>query len=90
MSTAGPRSSAGRRCCGVGSVRPNSGARWSQSHWRCSVRCLSLTQRVDGTALRGLNVPRFIPVGAARRRPLEGGGVAVMLHVHWLGGSTPG
>jgi hypothetical protein len=66
------------------------GARWSQSRWYCSVRCLSLTpQRVDGTPLWGLNVPRFIPVGAARRRPLEGG-VAVMLHVHWLGGSTPG
>jgi hypothetical protein len=29
-------------------------------------------------------------VGAARRRPLEGGGVAAMLHVHWLGGRKPG
>jgi hypothetical protein len=46
-------------------------------------------QRVDGTVLWGLSVPRFTPVGAARRRPLEGG-VAAMLHVHWLGGSTPG
>jgi hypothetical protein len=26
------------------------------------------------TAFWGLNVPRFIPVGAARRRPLERGG----------------
>jgi hypothetical protein len=47
-------------------------------------------QRVDGTVLWSLSVPRFIPVGVARRRPLEGGGVAAMLHVHWLGGSTPG
>jgi hypothetical protein len=37
-------------------------------------------QTVDGTVLRGLSVPLFIPVGAARRRPLEGG-VAAMLHV---------
>jgi hypothetical protein len=89
MKTAGPPSSAGRRCCGVGSVRPNSGARWSQSRWRCSVRCLSRgPQRVDGTALWDLNVPRFIPVGAARRRPLKGGGghcYAAYSLARWIG-----
>jgi hypothetical protein len=46
-------------------------------------------QTVDGTVLRALSVPLFISVGAARRRPLEGG-VAAMLHVHWLGGRKPG
>jgi hypothetical protein len=41
------------------------------------------------TVLRALKAPLFIPVGAARRRPLEGG-VAAMLHIHWLGGRKPG
>jgi hypothetical protein len=89
MKTTETRNTAGLRWCGVGSVRPNSGARRSQSRWRWSVLCLPSDGGWHCTVLRALRATLFIPVGAARRRPLEGG-VAAMLHIHSLGGRKPG
>jgi hypothetical protein len=89
---------AGLRWGGVGSVRPNSGARWSRS--LLALKCPSLVLRrwmahCDFGQSESVRVRVTLRLTSERstlytcwcsQAPPPGRGVAATLHVHWLGG----